>query len=141
MKSIRVLFATALLLWGLGAGSAFAQEIIVANGTGFTLHQLGLIDSNADGDAQDLLGSDTLASGEGLKVNISGSPKGWELIAVDGEGGQVNWQNLDLTGVSKITLHADGTATVEYPVVYAGTETQTPGNVSGRLGMERKTPR
>ena len=29
MKSIRVLFATALLLWGLGAGSAFAQEIIV----------------------------------------------------------------------------------------------------------------
>ena len=113
MKSIRVLFATALLLWALGAGSAFAQEIIVANGTGFTLHQLGLIDSNADGDAQDLLGSDTLASGEGLKVNISGSPKGWELIAVDGEGGQVNWQNLDLTGVSKITLHADGTANLE----------------------------
>ena len=113
MKSIRVLFATALLLWGLGAGSAFAQEIIVANGTGFTLHQLGLIDSTADGAAQDLLGSDTLASGEGLKVNISGSPKGWELIAVDGEGGQVNWQNLDLTGVSKITLHADGTANLE----------------------------
>lgn len=113
MKLIRVLLAAALLTCGLGVGSAFAQEIIVANGTGFTIHQLGLMDSNASGDAQDLLGSDTLANGEGLKINISGSPKGWELIAVDGEGGQVNWQNLDLTGVSKITLHADGTANIE----------------------------
>lgn len=113
MKSIRVLLAAALLTCWLGAGSAFAQEIIVANGTGFTIHQLGLMDSDANGDAQDLLGSDTLANGEGLKINISGSPKGWELIAVDGEGGQVNWQNLDLTGVSKITLHADGTANIE----------------------------
>lgn len=113
MKSIRVLLAAALLTCGLCVGSAFAQEIIVANGTGFTIHQLGLMDSNANGDAQDLLGSDTLANGEGLKINISGSPKGWELIAVDGEGGQVNWQNLDLTGVSKITLHADGTADIE----------------------------
>lgn len=113
MKSIRVLLATALLLCGLGAGSAFAQEIIVANGTGFVIHQLGLVDSNAGGDAQDLLGNDTLASGEGLRINISGSSNGWELIAVDGEGGQVNWQNLNLTGVSKITLLADGTANLE----------------------------
>lgn len=46
-------------------------------------------------------------------IPISGDPNGWELIAVDGEGGQVNWQNLNLTGVSKITLHADGTANLE----------------------------
>ena len=59
------------------------------------------------------MGNDTLASGEGLKININGSPKGWELIAVDSDGGQVNWQNLDLSGVKKITLRGDGSAELE----------------------------
>lgn len=112
MKAVRAIFMASLLALGI-AGSALAQELIVANGTGFTIHQLGLVDSNSDGEAQDLLGNDTLAAGEGLRINISGDPNGWELIAVDGEGGQVNWQNLNLTGVSKITLHADGTAILE----------------------------
>ena len=47
------------------------------------------------------------------KLGVHLGPKGWELIAVDGEGGQVNWQNLDLTGVRKITLRGDGTANLE----------------------------
>ena len=47
------------------------------------------------------------------KFHISGSPKGWELIAVDNEGSQVNWQNLDLTGVKKITLRGDGSADLQ----------------------------
>ena len=54
-----------------------------------------------------------VANGEGLKININGSPKGWELIAVDNEGSQVNWQNLDLTGVKKITLRGDGSADLQ----------------------------
>mgnify|MGYP000542239818 CR=1 FL=1 len=113
MKRFFLSFVAGLLFCAFSVGGAFAQEIIVANGTGFTIHQLGLVDSNSSGNAKDLLGDDTLANGEGLKINISGSPKGWELIAVDGEGGQVNWQNLDLTGVRKITLRGDGTANLE----------------------------
>lgn len=108
MKSLRSVFLALMLVLGLSS-AASAQDIVVANATGFTIQQLGLIDSSASGDAQDLLGNDTLANGEALQISISGSPKGWELIATDGQGGQVNWQNLDLTGVSKITLHANGT--------------------------------
>jgi len=113
MKRVFLSFAAAMLLFALSAGAALAQEIIVANGTGFTIQRLGLVDSNSGGDAQDLLGNDTLANGEGLKISINGSPKGWELIAVDNEGSQVNWQNLDLSGVSKITLRGDGSAEME----------------------------
>ena len=112
MKAVRALLMAAILMVGL-ASSALAQEIVVMNGTDFTIKALGLIDSNADGDAEDLLGDDTLAPGEGLKINISGDPNGWELIAVDEEDGQVNWQNLNLKGVKKITLHGDGTANLE----------------------------
>ena len=107
MKSLRSVFLALMLVLGLSS-AASAQDIVVANATGFTIQQLGLIDSSASGDAQDLLGN-----GEALQISISGSPKGWELIATDGQGGQVNWQNLDLTGVSKITLHANGTADLQ----------------------------
>lgn len=112
MKLYRALILALALTLGCFS-MAFAQEIIVANGTGFTIHQLGLTDANAAGDAQDLLGEGTLAAGDGIKINLSGSSNGWELIAVDGEGNQVNWQNLNLTGVQKIVLHADGTADLQ----------------------------
>ena len=113
MKRFILSFAAALMLVGFSAGASLAQEVLIANGTGFTIQSLGLADSNASGNAQDLLGNDTLANGEGLKININGSPKGWELIAVDNEGSQVNWQNLDLTGVKKITLRGDGSADLQ----------------------------
>lgn len=113
MKALRILFA-ALLICALGAGSAFAQELTIINSTGSTIEVLGLADCETDEEAvQDLLGSDTLAAGEGLKVNISGSAKGWELVAQDSKGKQMNWINLDLTGVKAITLFADGTAKIE----------------------------
>lgn len=112
MKAVRSILMAAILMLGL-ASSALAQEIVVMNGTDFTIKALGLIDSSSNDDAEDLLGDDTLAPGEGLKINISGDPNGWELIAVDEEDGQVNWKNLKLKGVSKITLLSDGTATLE----------------------------
>lgn len=113
MKRISLLVAMFALFLTLGAASAMAQNIVVANGTDFTIQQLGLVDSSANGEAEDLLGSEILAPGEGLEISLSGGSKGWELIAVDAEGNQVNWQNLDLTGVKKVTLKANGDAILE----------------------------
>ena len=110
---LRTLLLAALLVLCFGIVSASARQIAVVNGCGFTIKQLGLADSNASGPAQDLLGQEVLENGETLTVDIQGGDKGWELIAVDNEGAQVNWQNLDLTGVSKITLKGDGTASLE----------------------------
>lgn len=110
---LQTLLLTVLLVFCLGVISASAREVTVVNSCGFTIKQLGLVDSNSKGDAQDLLGQEVLENGEGLTISIEGGDKGWELIAVDDEGAQVNWQNLDLTGVSKITLKADGTASLE----------------------------
>lgn len=113
MKLFRTLLCAALVVCSFGLGTALAQEVVVVNATGFTIQQLGLVDSNSNGSVKDLLGNDTLASGEGLRINISGSSRGWELIAVDDGGDQANWENLDLTGVRKITLRANGTANLE----------------------------
>ena len=110
---LRTLLLTAILVLCFGVVSSSAREIAIVNGCGFTIKQLGLVDSNASGPAQDLLGQEVLENGETLTIDIQGGDKGWELIAVDNEGTQVNWQNLDLTGVSKITLKGDGTASLE----------------------------
>lgn len=110
---LRTLLLTALLVLCFGVVSSSAREIAIINGCGFTIKQLGLVDSNASGPAQDLLGQEVLENGETLTVDIQGGDKGWELIAVDNEGAQVNWQNLDLSGVTKITLKGDGTANLQ----------------------------
>ena len=94
-------------------GSALAQTITIMNGTGFEIHGLGLSPSEESGDTQDLLGNDILGPGEGLQINFSGSAQGWDLIAVDKEGTQVTFGNLNLSGVSKVTLNADATANMQ----------------------------
>lgn len=109
MKLKSVLFGALL---ALGITVAQAQTVLVSNGTGFVIQRLGLA---AAGTSQftDLLGEEVLNPGEGLNIEISGDSNGWDLLAQDDEGTDVSWNNLDLTGVSKITLNADATADVE----------------------------
>ena len=110
---LRTVLLAALLVLCFGIVSASARQIAVVNGCGFTIKRLGLAVTSSSGPAQDLLGQKVLGRGESLRIDIQGGDKGWEIIAVDSEGTQVNWQNLDLSGVSRITLKADGTASLE----------------------------
>ncbi|NCB31718.1 MAG: hypothetical protein EOM66_09970 [Clostridia bacterium] len=66
MKRFILSFAAALMLFGFSVGAALAQEIVVANGTGFTIQRLGLVDSNAGGNAQDLLGNEIGAAAKNV---------------------------------------------------------------------------
>lgn len=95
------------------AGTAMAKEIVVMNGTGFEIHGLALSPSESGKWGPDLLGNDILKPGEGLKINISGDANNWDLAAVDNEGTQVTFENLDFRAASKITLHSDGSGTLE----------------------------
>lgn len=112
----RKVFSTTLMAVAftmLLAGTAMAKEIVVMNGTGFEIHALALSPSESGNWGSDLLGDDILKPGEGLKINISGDANNWDLLAEDDDGGQVTFQNLDFRKASKITLHADGTGTLE----------------------------
>ncbi|AGW12663.1 hypothetical protein [Megalodesulfovibrio gigas] len=95
------------------AGAALAKQVIVMNGTTFEIHALALSPSESNDWGDDLLGNDILSPGEGLRINISGSANNWDLAAEDGEGTVVEFKNLDLRQVGTVTLHSDGTATLE----------------------------
>lgn len=108
MKSVRI-FMLALMLTLLSVGAAFAQDLQVVNGTGFTITGLGLGHESAE-EIDDLLGGGVLENEYAVAFTIEGSTTGWLLVAVDDEGNAIYWENLDFTGVSAVILNADGTA-------------------------------
>ena len=107
MKGLRLFFMTALLLGGF-TSRVMAQEISIINGTGFSITELILVDVGAD-NRTNLLDTKVLANEKELKVQITGSSEGWLLIAGDEAGTSLHLKNIDLTGVTKITLFGDGT--------------------------------
>lgn len=109
MKKVALFSAVAALMAMLLASPALAREVTIMNGCGFTIAGLSLSDTNSS-QAQDLLGNDVLKSGEGVRINIAGGDNGWDLIAVAEDGSNVAFENLNLSGVSTVTLRKDGTA-------------------------------
>ncbi|OEU65792.1 MAG: hypothetical protein BA863_10000 [Desulfovibrio sp. S3730MH75] len=111
-KQINVLLA-ALAISLMLCTAALAQEIVVMNGTPFEIHGLALSDSRSDSWGEDLLGNEILNPGEGMRISVQGSPVGWDMAVMDDEGTQLEFSNLNLTNVSKVTLFEDGTAQFE----------------------------
>lgn len=97
----------------VGASAAMAKTITVVNGTGFELHAIALSPSETDNWGDDMLGNQIMKSGDAIQIDISGGDNNWDLAAVDKEGTQVSFTNLDFRQASKVTLHADATATLE----------------------------
>ncbi len=95
------------------ASAALAKNVTVMNGTSFALHGMALSPSESNNWGDDLLGSDILKPGEGLTINITGDANNWDLAVVDDDGAQLEFKNLDLRNVNKITLLSDGTANLE----------------------------
>jgi hypothetical protein len=83
------------------------QDFTVVNATGVEIHELYVSPHSADDWQEDILGRDTLASGEFVDIVFSRKEKTklWDLRIVDGEGTAIEWPNLNLLEISKVTLH------------------------------------
>ena len=95
-----------------------AQDFTVINKTGVIIDKLYVSPSDKDEWQDDILGQDQLA--DGASVDIKFHPKEktakWDLRIEDTKGNAIEWTDLDLTEISKLTLHYDGkkaTADVE----------------------------
>ena len=83
------------------------QDFTLKNATGVEIDKLYVSPHDKDDWEEDVLGRDTLPSGQ--SVNITFSPKEkaamWDLKVVDKEGTSIEWANLNLMEISEITLH------------------------------------
>ena len=94
------------------------QDFTVINKTGVIIDKLYVSPSDKDDWQDDILGQDQLADGSSVDIKFHPKEKiaKWDLRIEDTKGNAIEWTDLDLTEISKLTLHYDGkkaTADVE----------------------------
>lgn len=85
------------------------QDFILHNRTGVEINSLYVSPVSSDDWEEDILGQDTLANGESLKINFDDRDKNvhWDLKVTDKEGNSLEWEDLNLIEISEVTLHWD----------------------------------
>lgn len=93
--------------------SAFARtgkhSFILHNLTGVEINSLYVSPHDSKDWEDDILGRDTLPSGESLKIifdDRENSAK-WDLKITDQNKNALEWENLNLSEISELTLHWD----------------------------------
>lgn len=98
------------------AASGANQDFTVVNKTGVIIDKLFVSPSEKDDWQEDILGKDVLADGESLEIKFHPKEKieKWDLKIEDSKGQSIEWHDLKLTEISKVTLHfKDGKGTAE----------------------------
>ena len=94
------------------------QDFTLHNQTGVEIHNLQVTPHDQDDWGEDILGRDTLASGQSVEITFSPKEKAanWDLKVTDQDGNSIEWENLNLLEISEVTLHFNngkGTAEVK----------------------------
>ncbi len=93
--------------------SAFArtgkQDFVLHNQTGVEIQSLYVSPHSTDDWEDDVLGVDTLPSGESVKITFDDRDKHvhWDLKVTDKEGNSLEWYDLNLVEIEEVTLHWD----------------------------------
>src|SRR4051812_47680226 len=109
---IRIVLALAIIATFITA-SAFArsgkQDFILHNQTGVEIHAVYVSPHSADDWEDDVLGRETLPSGETVKITFNDRDKHvhWDLKVTDKDGNALEWYDLNLIEIEELTLHWD----------------------------------
>lgn len=110
------LLTTLLLLANPNTSLAGDQDFTVINKTGVEINALYVSPADKNDWGADILGKDTLADGASTEIEFDAEEEAekWDLRIEDKEGNSIEWTDLDLTEISKVTLNfADGKATAK----------------------------
>ncbi len=112
------LLSLALLLL-VSAAHAGDQDFVLVNKTGVEINSLYVAPSSSDDWEEDILGQDTLASGDSvtIKFHRTETAAHWDLRVEDSEGNSITWTGFNLFKVEQITLFFNketGKATAKY---------------------------
>lgn len=84
------------------------------NKTGVEIHEVYVSAHSTDEWEEDILGKDTLPTGEEVDIKFSPKEKSdlWDIKVVDGSGNSIVWESLKLTEITDVILYyKDGEAT------------------------------
>lgn len=85
------------------------QDFILHNQTGVEIHSLFVSPHDSNTWQEDILGRETLPNGESVRVTFDDHEKKvhWDLKVTDKDGNSLEWEDLNLTEISELTLHWD----------------------------------
>ena len=92
------------------------QDFTLVNQTGVEIDKLYISPHNADDWQEDILGQDTLPNGQSVDIKFHRNEKAamWDLRIEDKQGNAIEWENLNLLEISKVTLfYKDGKGTAQ----------------------------
>ena len=92
------------------------QDFTLDNETGVEIHKVFVSPHDVNDWQEDILGKDTLPSGQSVDIKFSPKEQAamWDLRVEDSQGNAIEWENLNLLKISKVTLHyKDGKATAD----------------------------
>jgi uncharacterized lipoprotein len=89
------------------ADQAGAQDFSLINKTGVEIHKVYISPHDKDDWEEDILGKDTLPSGDSvdIKFHRSETAEMWDLRVEDSKGNAIEWENLNLLKIAKLTLY------------------------------------
>ena len=112
-KVILALSVVAMFVTATAFARTGKQDFVLNNETGVEIHELYVSPVTTNEWEEDVLGVDTLPSGESVKITFDDRDKNvhWDLKVVDSKGNSIEWNDLNLLEISEVTLHyKDGKA-------------------------------
>ena len=112
-RVILAVSAIAVLVAATAYARAGKQDFVLHNKTGVEINELYVSPVTSDDWEEDILGQDTLADGDSLKITFDDRDKHvhWDLKVTDSKGNSIEWHDLNLVEISEVTLHyKDGKA-------------------------------
>ena len=117
MKKLLSICMGAMLALGTAQTiNAADQDFTVVNNTGVEINALYVSPADKNDWGEDILGKDTLPAGESTDIEFDDEEEAakWDLRIEDKQGNSIEWADLDLTEISKVTLnYANGKATAK----------------------------
>ena len=115
-KLLSICTGVMLLLATAQTSNAGDQDFTLVNKTGVEINALYVSPADKKEWGEDILGKDTLPAGETTEIEFDPEEEAakWDLRVEDKEGNSIEWTDLDLTEISKVTLnYANGKATAK----------------------------
>jgi hypothetical protein len=112
-SAIVVTLSVILVVAAAALARSGKQDFVLHNQTGVEIHELYVSPHSANDWGTDVLGQDTLPAGESVKITFDDREKQvkWDLKVADEKKHSIEWENLDLSKISEVTIHyKDGKA-------------------------------
>src|SRR5215467_1415080 len=101
------LAAIAVFITASFAARSGKQDFVLHNETGVEIHSVYVSPHESDDWGSDILGQETLPTGESVKVTFDDreNKARWDLKVTDKNNNSLEWENLNLIQIADVTLH------------------------------------